>query len=137
MFFVTFTICCVHHLEPAVPPQDVSGRPLSHDSILVEWRPPPIDSQNGAILGYKVLYVENEDGKTEVDAKSLEVTETRAELTNLQIYVEYKIWVLAFTSAGDSPMSSEIVIRTMESGRYSGDDDAIILYTPIPTHTSI
>lgn len=115
---VTLTICCVHHLAPAVPPQDVYGQAISHDTISVQWKPPPSEHQHGPILGYKVLYLESESQKTEADAHSVKVTDTRARLTNLEIWTEYKIWVLAFTSAGDSPLSQPISVVTEESGRY-------------------
>lgn len=114
---VTFTICCVHHLAPAAPPQDVFGQSHTPESISIEWQPPPSEHQNGQILGYKVLFVVNEDGKTVTDAESVEVSDTSVQLNNLQIFTEYKIWVLAFTSAGDSPMSPPIVVRTRDSGR--------------------
>ncbi|WAR22990.1 LAR-like protein [Mya arenaria] len=100
---------------PGAPPQAVSGRPLSHSSVLLEWKPPPSDKQNGNILGYKVLYVVNEDGKTEADAQSVEVTKTEAVLEKLHTYTEYKFWVLAYTAAGDSPMSPPVRVVTHES----------------------
>ncbi|KAH3831840.1 hypothetical protein DPMN_105112, partial [Dreissena polymorpha] len=101
---------------PTAPPQSVSGRPLSHNSILVEWSPPPANQQNGNIAGYKVLYVINEDGKTEVEADVMRVgVVTRAQLENLETWADYKIWVVAFTAAGDSPMSPPIIVKTHES----------------------
>jgi len=109
-----------HHLAPAAPPQDVVGESYSHDTLLIQWLPPPSEQQHGPIVGYKVLYVENIKDKTSADADSMVVRDTtQARLSNLQIYTEYKIWVLAFTSAGDSPMSSPVIVRTLESGGYS------------------
>ncbi|KAH3720982.1 hypothetical protein DPMN_063894 [Dreissena polymorpha] len=101
---------------PTAPPQSVSGRPLSHNSILVEWSPPPANQQNGNIVGYKVLYIINEDGKTEVEADVMRVgVVTRAQLENLETWADYKIWVVAFTAAGDSPMSPPIIVKTHKS----------------------
>ena len=105
-------------LEPGAPPQAVSGRPLNHESVLIEWKPPPISQQNGNILGYKILYVDNEEGaNNESDAKVMEVSKTEAVVENLKIWTEYKFWVRAYTQAGDSPSSPPIIVKTQESGR--------------------
>ncbi|XP_053394772.1 tyrosine-protein phosphatase Lar-like isoform X3 [Mercenaria mercenaria] len=100
---------------PAAPPQAVSGRPLDPQSILVEWRPPPAEQQNGIILGYRVYFLRTEDGLSDSEADSVEVTGNRATLSKLDIWTEYKIWVLAFTAAGDSPQSPPIFVKTHES----------------------
>ncbi|KAL4236406.1 hypothetical protein ACF0H5_004791 [Mactra antiquata] len=100
---------------PAAPPQAVSGRPLTDKSILVEWRPPPQDQQNGIIMGYRVFYLKSEDNIDDNDADSVEVGDTEATLTNLDTWTEYKIWVLAYTAAGDSPQSLPIYVKTHES----------------------
>ncbi|XP_060552123.1 tyrosine-protein phosphatase Lar-like isoform X5 [Ruditapes philippinarum] len=100
---------------PAAPPQAVSGRPVGHQTILVEWRPPPAEQQNGIILGYRVFYLRTEDGLSDNEADHVEVTKLEATLAKLDIWTEYKIWVLAFTAAGDSPQSPPIFVKTHES----------------------
>lgn len=97
----------------------------------MEWRPPPADQQNGVILGYKVYYLKTEEGMSDSDADSVEVTDNEATLTSLEIWTEYKIWVVAFTAAGDSPQSPPIYVKTHESGRYS-KQDADASYLPKP-----
>ena len=66
-----------------------------------------------------MYYLRTEDGLSDSEADHEEVTENRATLTKLDIWTEYKIWVLAFTAAGDSPQSPPIFVKTHESGRYT------------------
>lgn len=115
--YITFC-CCLHHLAPSAPPQAVSGRPLTDNSILVEWRPPPDDQRNGLILGYRVFYLKSEENLSDKDAQSVEVDRTEATLTGLDTWTEYKIWVLGYTMTGESPQSMPIFVKTHESGRY-------------------
>ncbi|KAG5848133.1 hypothetical protein ANANG_G00095160 [Anguilla anguilla] len=42
--------------QPSAPPQDVKCSSASSTSILVSWRPPPADLQNGIIAKYSVRY---------------------------------------------------------------------------------
>ena len=109
-----------NHSAPGAPPQAVAGQPLSPTSVLVKWKPPPPDQRNGNIKGYKVFYVKNDDGVTEKDAQVLEVPHNKLEATidKLAIWTQYKLWVVAFTAAGDGPLSPPIILTTAESGRY-------------------
>ncbi|XP_078318089.1 receptor-type tyrosine-protein phosphatase delta-like isoform X3 [Crassostrea virginica] len=106
--------------EPYVPtaaPQAVSGMPFKDSrSIKVTWKPPPKDQQNGEIKGYKIFNVKYENSQTDQDAKSSLVDAESQELVlgDLEIYTEYKIWVLAFTSVGDGPSSQPIRVWTNE-----------------------
>lgn len=38
-------------------------------------------------------------------------------LTDLATWTQYKIWLLAFTSVGDGPKSTPILVNTEEDGR--------------------
>jgi hypothetical protein len=107
-------------IVPADSPQAVSGRPLDSRSIEVTWKPPPPDKQNGVITGYRLFYVENEDGAGEPDATVVTVgADGRSRVLGaLATWTEYKIWVLAFTNVGDGPRSAPIIVQTDEDGRY-------------------
>ena len=48
-----------------------------------------------------------------------DVTLTR-DVTGLDKYTEYEFQVLAFTSKGDGPKSSVVVVRTKEDGKNMG-----------------
>ncbi|KAL3869070.1 hypothetical protein ACJMK2_041796, partial [Sinanodonta woodiana] len=101
---------------PSAPPQAVSGKPINSRSIEVTWKPPPPDQQNGRIIGYKILFVENSTRSTEKDAKIEDVASDARSvfLQSLSTWTAYKIWVLAYTSVGDGPLSHPIVVRTDE-----------------------
>lgn len=108
-------------IVPTAAPQAVSGMPFKDSrSIKVTWKPPPKDQQNGEIKGYKIFNVKYENSQTDQDAKSSLVDAESQELVlgDLEIYTEYKIWVLAFTKVGDGPSSQPIRVWTNEDGRY-------------------
>ncbi|KAK3612593.1 hypothetical protein CHS0354_042101 [Potamilus streckersoni] len=101
---------------PSAAPQAVSGKSINSRSVEVTWKPPPPDKQNGRIVGYKILFVENSSRSTEKDAQVEDVaSEARSVLLqSLSTWTVYKIWVLAFTSVGDGPLSEPIWVRTDE-----------------------
>ncbi len=41
---------------PSKPPQNITLETSSSTSIMVRWEPPPKESQNGIITGYKIRY---------------------------------------------------------------------------------
>jgi neogenin len=41
---------------PADPPQNVTVEAASSKSLIVRWEPPPPESQNGIITGYKLRW---------------------------------------------------------------------------------
>lgn len=50
--------CLIFHLDfftvPTAPPQNVAIQSATATQLDVTWEPPPLDSQNGDIQGYKV-----------------------------------------------------------------------------------
>ena len=72
--------------------------------------------------GYRILYAKNQDDEENLlkGAVKMEVGKKVQSLniTGLETWTEYKIWVLGFTGVGDSPMSQPIIVKTDESGRY-------------------
>ena len=64
-------------------------------SSTASWQLPSADSRNGIIIGFM-----------------------DSDVTGLDIYTEYEFEVLAFTSVGDGPKSSPLlVVRTMKDGK--------------------
>ena len=51
---------------PADPPQNVTLEADSSKSLIVRWEPPPKESQNGIITGYKIRWRPKARGKSEV-----------------------------------------------------------------------
>lgn len=119
-FFPPKTLWHHYTIVPSAAPQAVSGMPYKDSrSIKVTWKPPPKDQQNGEIQGYKIFYVKNEKSQTDQDAKSVSVEAEEIVLGELEIFTEYKIWVIAFTTVGDGPRSQPIRVWTNEDGRYT------------------
>jgi netrin-G3 ligand len=56
---------------------------------------------------------------TDEDASVVKVGKDARKLMlgELSIWTDYKIWVLAFTSVGEGPSSSPIIVKTQEDGR--------------------
>ena len=94
----------------------MTARNTSATSILVEWEGVTVSEKNGLIRGYKVSYTKDGVTKTinvnDGDAKQLEIT-------GLEIYSEYSVKVLAYTSVGDGPGSSVLTVTTDESSERS------------------
>ena len=50
---------------PSQSPQDVQATPLSAQSLMVVWSPPPLYTLHGILQGYRVIYtpvVQDEGG---------------------------------------------------------------------------
>ena len=41
---------------PSQPPQGVQATPISSQSVMIIWSPPPLFTLHGILQGYKVLY---------------------------------------------------------------------------------
>lgn len=107
---------------PSVPqaaPVDVGGESHAADAILITWKPPPEDKQNGLLLGYKVHYTMAESGAGPEEAKieTVPASEHSLLVTNLDTWTQYKVWVAAYTQVGTGPFSDVVFIQTDEYGR--------------------
>ena len=54
-------VICQYHLPftisvPSQPPQNVQATPLSSQSIMIVWGPPPLYTLHGILQGYKIFY---------------------------------------------------------------------------------
>lgn len=101
---------------PSMPPESLSGSPKSSTSIAVQWRPPPADSQNGVLKGYKIRhklagYASDSEWYTNdvQDAAHLAFL-----LDDLIVWQNYEIQVAAENDKGVGPFSSSILVRTKE-----------------------
>nr|XP_015286745.1 PREDICTED: phosphatidylinositol phosphatase PTPRQ isoform X1 [Macaca fascicularis] len=86
---------------PDSPPQDFSVKQLSGVTVKLSWQPPL--EPNGIILYYTV-YVWNRSS-----LKTINVTETSLELSDLDYNVEYSAYVTASTRIGDGKTRSNII----------------------------
>ena len=96
---------------PTAAPQNVKLKTPSSESIQVSWQPPPVDTHNGVLLGYKVAYT------TDDSSKRTNTTGKQITLRNLKKYTLYSVTVQAYTIIGDGPASDKKTIRTLEDGK--------------------
>uniref|UniRef100_A0A8B9E6E3 Receptor-type tyrosine-protein phosphatase S n=1 Tax=Anser cygnoides TaxID=8845 RepID=A0A8B9E6E3_ANSCY len=97
------------------PPQDISCTSPSSTSILVSWKPPPVEKQNGNITEYSIKYIgiDGEDVKPH-EILGISSDSTQYLLEQLEKWTEYRISVTAHTDVGPGPESLAVLIRTDE-----------------------
>ncbi|XP_076144773.1 receptor-type tyrosine-protein phosphatase delta [Alosa pseudoharengus] len=101
--------------QPSAPPQDVKCSSQSSTNILVSWRPPPMELQNGIITKYTIQYgaTEGEDLAPR-QISDIPPESTQYLLENLEKWTEYRVTVTAHTDVGQGPESLPQLIRTEE-----------------------
>ncbi|NXO91469.1 PTPRD phosphatase, partial [Certhia brachydactyla] len=101
--------------KPSAPPQDISCTSPSSTSILVSWKPPPVEKQNGIITAYSIKYIgiDGEDIKPH-EILGISSDSTQYLLEQLEKWTEYRISVTAHTDVGPGPESLAVLIRTDE-----------------------
>ncbi|KAJ6659787.1 hypothetical protein lerEdw1_018503 [Lerista edwardsae] len=113
--------CPLNPHPPAMPPQNLQLSAISASQLEVAWEPPPADSQNGNIQGYKasppgpVYYWEVDSQNDTEKVKVLFLPETSVRLKNLTSYTKYLVCISAFNAAGDGPKSSPGQGRTHQA----------------------
>ena len=100
---------------PSAAPPSVTVHAVNSHTILVTWQSIPVEKVNGILEGYKVLYT---DVDSNVPFEKLELNGSQTQLTKLKKFTMYKIWVLAFTNAGDGVPSECLYKRTDEDGKF-------------------
>ncbi|XP_027468741.2 protein sidekick-1 isoform X3 [Zalophus californianus] len=105
----------VGEAAPAMAPQNVQVTPLTASQLEVTWDPPPPESQNGNIQGYKVYYWEADSQNETEKMKVLFLPETVVKLKNLTSYTQYLVSISAFNAAGDGPQSDPRQGRTHQA----------------------
>ncbi|KAM5288523.1 phosphatidylinositol phosphatase PTPRQ [Ctenodactylus gundi] len=92
---------------PDSPPQDFSVQQLSGVTVMLSWQPPL--KPNGIILYYTVFVWDR------TSLKTINITETSLEFSDLDYNVEYSAYVTASTRFGDGKKRSSIInFRTPE-----------------------
>ena len=104
---------------PSQAPNSFSVTGVSSTIIKASWQLPPADSRHGIIRGFKLFYKKRcSTGSTTtlpINIGSILSTD----VTGLENNTEYEFQVLAFTSAGDGPMSSPVLVKTLRHGKNS------------------
>ncbi|KAL4624411.1 protein sidekick-1-like [Arapaima gigas] len=105
----------VGEAAPSLAPQNIRVNPLSSTQLEVVWEPPPVETQNGNIQGYKIYYWEKDNQNETEKVKILFLPETSVRLKNLTSYTSYMVRLLAFNAAGDGPLSEPRRGRTLQA----------------------
>uniref|UniRef100_A0A8C7N9N6 Sidekick cell adhesion molecule 2 n=1 Tax=Oncorhynchus kisutch TaxID=8019 RepID=A0A8C7N9N6_ONCKI len=100
---------------PTAPPQNVAIQSATATQLDVTWEPPPLDSQNGDIQGYKVYFWEIQHKNETERLRTLFLPEGGVKLKNLTGYTTYMISVALFNAAGDGPRSPPTRGRTQQA----------------------
>ncbi|XP_008053003.1 receptor-type tyrosine-protein phosphatase delta isoform X4 [Carlito syrichta] len=95
---------------PSSAPRDVQARMLSSTTILVQWKEP--EEPNGQIQGYRVYYTMDPGQHVHSWLKHNVADSQITTIGNLVPQKTYSVRVLAFTSIGDGPLSSDIQVIT-------------------------
>lgn len=102
---------------PSSSPESPKCDVLSSTSIYITWSPPPVDSQNGKVRGYKVFYIATND----IYEKEMHVVKSNNQyltVENLKKFTNYSVWVLAYTKIGDGVKTKQFFCRTHEDGKF-------------------
>ncbi|KAJ7358734.1 hypothetical protein OS493_021509 [Desmophyllum pertusum] len=136
---------------PSRAPDSLQVRSTGSRSILIEWSPVPEQYVYGILRGYHVYY---STGRSKVKRSASQVgvikalsvnTSTQSlEITALEPFTSYDVWVSAFTGEGSGPPSRPVTVITDEdvpshaprllqlSAKTS--DSVFVQWEPIPQH---
>lgn len=108
--------------EPSAPPLNIQAsapEPDASSTLKVTWESPSLVQANGVITGFKLYYVtasSSDDIGTATIVSIADPKQTSVQINNLEVWTNYRIWMKASTSVGDSPASAPVVGRTGEDG---------------------
>ncbi|XP_073812144.1 Down syndrome cell adhesion molecule 1 isoform X18 [Musca autumnalis] len=97
---------------PSQPPSDTSCTTLTSQTIRVSWVSPPLESANGVIKTYKVVYAPSEEWYDETKRHYKKTASSDTVLHGLKKYTNYTMQVLATTAGGDGVRSAPIHCQT-------------------------
>ena len=107
------------HAEPSGYPGSITFNPLSPNEIRVQWEPVPAIDRNGIITHYEVFFNQSTIDTLRPNGSSVNDTELSATVGPLQPFIEYTIFVRAFTSVGDGPFNPTLLFAMSDpSGSY-------------------
>ncbi|XP_028829929.1 receptor-type tyrosine-protein phosphatase delta isoform X22 [Denticeps clupeoides] len=93
---------------PSTAPRQVRGRMLSATTAIIHWDEP--EEANGQIMGYRVYYTTDPAQHVNQWEKQIVRSSNFLTIQGLTPNKTYYIKVLAYTSVGDGPLSSDLQI---------------------------
>ncbi|XP_015927066.1 neogenin isoform X5 [Parasteatoda tepidariorum] len=98
---------------PSDTPQNVTIEASSSSTIIVRWEPPPKETQNGVIMGYKIRY--KLKGSRRGDTVTTDGNRRLYALTGLEKGAQYSIKISALTINGSGPATDWIIVDTYQN----------------------
>ena len=109
------------YLVPDVAPTLVSVMASGPQTVIVSFYPPPLKTHNGILRGYQIFYRHLSEFTFNKDIiyenGTVVLSQRNHTVFNLKAYSLYEINVNAFTSAGGSPASQSMILRTGEGSK--------------------
>ncbi|XP_051155099.1 neogenin isoform X3 [Leptopilina boulardi] len=99
--------------QPTKPPHNVTLEAASSTSVIIRWEP-PLDGQNGIIIGYKIRY-KRQDRRNTFHPITTESNERFHVLSDLDEHVLYQVQIRALNVNGTGPWSEWMSIETYEN----------------------
>ena len=85
---------------------------ITSSSAVIFWSPPPLDQQNGLIIGYTVNVTEVQSG----EVFQLVSFTTQVTANELSPFTTYSVVIEAYTAVGSGPSSTPYTFMTGEDG---------------------
>ncbi|CRL00266.1 CLUMA_CG013539, isoform A [Clunio marinus] len=112
---------------PSKPPNDLRCVALTSTSLQVSWQPPPVNHQNGLLLGYKISSEPMADISENDDMDTRKTTALTIVLTSLKKFCNYSVQVLAYSRMGDGVISQPIFCHTEEDAPEAPSDIKVVV----------
>ena len=106
---------CYFSLVPSAAPENLTGEALSSTSIIISWKPLPIEEQNGIIIHYTIHLLEVPTNRTLTYEQ--EGQHTMLVIDLLHPYYDYECSVGAATVVGSGPLSEIVTTRTLPDSK--------------------
>ena len=97
---------------PSSPPENLTGKALNSEEVLLMWELPHPQHQNGIITGFIINITALETGAT----IHTSTTYKNVTLRSLRPFTTYSCIVAARTSVGLGPFSITVTVQTLEDG---------------------
>ncbi|XP_048582741.1 uncharacterized protein LOC5513116 isoform X3 [Nematostella vectensis] len=125
---------------PDRPPVNLQFALPSPTSLDVIWSPVPFGYQNGIILGYKITCT---SGSTKI-YQDLYHGNSITRIEGLESYTLYNVTIRAYTSKGEGPMYSQMVLtdennpchtpQNLTTDNFTSTSSLPVSWDPIPSH---
>lgn len=113
------------YLVPSRSPISMRVRSTGAHSILIEWSPVPRQYVHGVLRGYHVYYragrpmiKRSVSQMGVIKAVSVNKSIQSVEITSLEPFTPYDVWVSAYTAVGSGPPSRPVTVTTDEDGMF-------------------